>query len=382
MSLGTTTSLAFKRTTDEKTGSIVTQLTPDSSVCNRNYFYQKCFTEDGNKLLISANFDTERNYHLLDLHNETAIQLTEGKGDNVFGGFLTTQDDALIFVKNNKQLIRVDLKNQEHSVLYEVAKGWVGYGTWVPNSACTKVVAIEIKDTDYMELDSWQKFAQFYHQKPLCRLISIDLKTGQRTTIFEENIWLGHPLYRPNDDNTIAFCHEGPHDLVETRMWMIDENGDNMRKVYEQSEEESCTHEFFVPDGSKMMFVSYRPNTDKRQLCSVDAQTLAFKVETEMPACSHLMSNYDGSLVVGDGSGTPVDVADNTGHGIENDPNLYLINLSDASIRPITEHNTSWKVLNGDRQINHPHPSFTPDDKSVLYSSDVNGTPAIYLATL
>jgi oligogalacturonide lyase len=94
------------------------------------------------------------------------------------------------------------------------------------------------------------------------------------------------------------------------------------------------------------------------------------------------MSNYDGSLVVGDGSGTPVDVADNTGHGIENDPNLYLINLSDASIRPITEHNTSWKVLNGDRQINHPHPSFTPDDKSVLYSSDVNGTPAIYLATL
>ncbi|WP_421856419.1 oligogalacturonate lyase family protein [Marinomonas sp.] len=32
----------------------------------------------------------------------------------------------------------------------------------------------------------------------------------------------------------------GPHDLVDTRMLMIDENGDNMYKVYEQSEEESC----------------------------------------------------------------------------------------------------------------------------------------------
>ncbi|ETI60535.1 oligogalacturonate lyase family protein [Marinomonas profundimaris] len=382
MSLGKTTALAFQRTTDVNTGSVVTQLTPDSHICNRNYFYQKCFTNDGNKLLISADFDAHRNYHLLDLQTETATQLTEGKGDNVFGGFLTTQDDALIFVKNNLQLMRVDLKTQEHSVLYEVAKGWVGYGTWVPNTACTKVVGIEIKESDYMELDSWGKFAQFYHQKPRCRLISINLKTGQRTTVFEENIWLGHPLYRPNDDNTVAFCHEGPHDLIETRMWMIDENGDNMRKVYEQSEEESCTHEFFVPDGSKMMFVSYRPNTDKRQLCSVNASTLDFKVEIEMPACSHLMSNNDGTMVVGDGSGTPVDVADNTGHGIENDPNLYLIDLTDASIRPITEHNTSWKVLNGDRQINHPHPSFSPDNKSVLYSSDVNGTPAIYLATL
>ena len=382
MSLGQLLSLPFKHTQDAKTGAQITQITPDDFICNRNYFYQKCFTNDGKKLLLAGNFDQNRNYHLFDLEQETALQLTEGSGDNVFGGFLTSQDDALIFVKNNKQLIRVDLKTQEHSVLYEVAKGWVGYGTWVPNSACTKVVGIEIKDTDYIELDSWEKFAQLYHQSPRCRLISIDLKTGQRSVVFEDNIWLGHPLYRPNDDNTVAFCHEGPHDLVETRMWMVDENGDNLRKVYEQDQDESCTHEFFVPDGSKMMFVSYRPNTNKRELCSVDASTLAFKVETEMPACSHLMSNYDGSLVVGDGSGTPVDVTDTSGHTIENDPNLYVIDLKADTIKAIAEHNTSWVVLNGDRQINHPHPSFTPDNQSVLYGSDVNGSPAVYIASI
>ncbi|BFM49668.1 oligogalacturonate lyase family protein [Marinomonas sp. THO17] len=382
MPLGQLLSLPFKHAKDAKTGASISQITPDNFICNRNYFYQKCFTNDGNKLLLAGNFDQNRNYHLFDLEEETALQLTEGSGDNVFGGFLTSQDDALIFVKNNKQLIRVDLKTQEHSTLYEVAKGWIGYGTWVPNSACTKVVGIEIKDTDYIELDSWEKFAQLYHQSPRCRLISIDLQTGQRNVVYEENIWLGHPLYRPNDDNTVAFCHEGPHDLVETRMWMVDENGDNLRKVYEQNQDESCTHEFFVPDGSKMMFVSYRPNTNKRELCSVDANTLEFKVETEMPACSHLMSNYDGSLVVGDGSGTPVDVTDTSGHTIENDPNLYVIDLNTDSIKAIAEHNTSWAVLNGDRQINHPHPSFTPDNQSVLYGSDVNGSPAVYMASI
>lgn len=382
MSLGHITQLSFSRKTDAKTGSTVTQLTPNTHVCHRNYFYQKCFSNDGNKLLIAGDFDKHWNYHLIDLQEETATQLTEGQGDNSFGGFLTTQDDALVFVKNNRYLIRVDLKTQEHHVLYEVAKGWVGYGTWVPNSDCTKVVGIEIKDTDYMPLTTWEKFAQLYHKKPRCRLISIDLSSGKRTTIFEENIWMGHPLYRPNDDNTVAFCHEGPHDLVETRMWMIDENGDNMRKVYEQDDEESCTHEFFVPDGSKMMFVSYRPNSQARHLCSVDANTLEFKIETQMPACSHLMSNNDGTLVVGDGSGTPVDVADNTGHGIENDPNLYLIDLNNQTIRPIAEHNTSWETFCDSRQVNHPHPSFTPDDKAVLYSTDVNGSPAVYLATV
>ncbi|WP_193387231.1 oligogalacturonate lyase family protein, partial [Yersinia pestis] len=30
----------------------------------------------------------------------------------------------------------------------------------------------------------------------------------------------------------------------------------------------------------------------------------------------------------------------------------------------------------------HPHPSFTPDDKQVLFTSDVHGKPALYMVTL
>lgn len=382
MSLGKTTDLNFTSTIDPKTGSTVTQLTPNGAICHRNYFYQKCFSDDGQQLLFAGNFDGAWNYHLMDMASQTATQLTQGTGDNTFGGFLTSNDKALIFVKNNKSLIRVDLATQEHHPLYEVEKGWVGYGTWVPNSDCTKVVGIEIKDTDYIELTDWKKFAEMYHTKPRCRLISINLTTGERTTIFEDNNWMGHPLYRPFDDNTVAFCHEGPHDLIKTRMWLVDENGNNLRKVYDQADNESCTHEFWVPDGSKMIFVSYLRGESDRFIYSVDPESLAFKRETQMPPCSHLMSNYDGSLVVGDGSDTPVDVADNSGHELVNDPNLYLFDLEAGSQRPICQHNTSWEVLDGSRQVNHPHPSFTPNEKAVLYGSDVNGTPAIFMATL
>ncbi|MDU1024757.1 MAG: oligogalacturonate lyase family protein, partial [Leclercia adecarboxylata] len=32
------------------------------------------------------------------------------------------------------------------------------------------------------------------------------------------------------------------------------------------------------------------------------------------------------------------------------------------------------------RQVTHPHPSFSPDNKWVLYTSDEEGMPALYLA--
>lgn len=67
----------------------------------------------------------------------------------------------------------------------------------------------------------------------------------------------GTPIYRPFDDHTVAFCHEGPHDLVDARMWLVNEDGSHVRKVKAHAPCESCTHEFWVPDGSALIYVSY-----------------------------------------------------------------------------------------------------------------------------
>jgi oligogalacturonide lyase len=48
----------------------------------------------------------------------------------------------------------------------------------------------------------------------------------------------------------------------------------------------------------------------------------------------------------------------------------------------VARHSSSWRVLDGDRQVTHPHPSFTPDEKQVLFSSDKDGLPALYLADI
>lgn len=382
MGKGTTINLDFVSFNDEDSQIKITRLTPTDTLCHRNYFYQKCFTNDANHLLFGAEFDGYRNYYLLDLQNQTAKQLTEGAGDNTFGGFLSPDDNYLFYVKNERFLQKVNLITLEEKTIYTVTDEWVGYGTWVANNECSKIIGIEISKNDWTPLTDWTIFKEFFYKKPHCRLIEIDLITGQKNILLDQHMWLGHPIYRPFNDNTVAFCHEGPHDLIDARMWLVNRDGTNERKVREHLEGESCTHEFWIPDGSALAYVSYMKGQQERYIRKYSPDTNIDQIIMEMPACSHLMSNFDGSLFVGDGSGSPVDVSDTSGYTIQNDPWLYILRPLDNKTVRLVKHNSSWKVLDGDRQVTHPHPSFSPNDKHVLFTSDFEGKPALYLSEL
>lgn len=349
-------------------------MTPPHIICHRNYFYQKCFTQDGSKLIFGGAFEGHWNYYLLDIASEQATQLTDGAGDNTFGGFLSHDDSALWYVKNNRELRRVCLDSFEEQIVYAVDDEWVAYGTWVANSDCTKLVGVEIKKRDWQPLTDWSKFRAFYFTQPECRLINIDLRTGEQQVILQEKRWLGHPIYRPFDDSTVAFCHEGPRDAIDARMWLINPDGSQLRKVRQHATGESFTHEFWVPDGSALYYVAHKENDPQRYLCSADPLTLENRQLMAIPPCSHLMSNFDGSLIVGDGA------PHNTGDISLNDPFIWVFNIATGTQHAVCQHNTSWKVLDGDRQVTHPHPSFSPDNQWVLYTSDEEGMPALYLA--
>lgn len=382
MAKGSIIQLDFHTFQDADTGAELVRLTPVDVLCHRNYFYQKCFTRDGCKLLFAGEFGDHRNYYLLDLKTQQAVQLTEGAGDNTFGGFLSPDDDFFYYVKNERELRRVSLTDFIETTVYQVPENWVGYGTWVANSECTSLVGIEIDRADWTPLTDWNIFHTFFTKKPRCRLLRIDLLTGKSRTIHQNNVWLGHPIYRPFNDHCVAFCHEGPHDLVDARMWLVNEDGTDVRKVKTHAEGESCTHEFWVPDGSALMYVSYMKGQQERNIFRFDPESGINEVIMAMPSCSHLMSNYDGDLLVGDGSGTPVDVQDAKGYTIENDPWLYIFDVKQKRQARLAAHNSTWRVLNGDRQVTHPHPSFTPDNQHVLFTSDYEGEPALYLAKL
>lgn len=382
MAKGDTFQLHFHDYTDPATGVRVTRLTPTDVTCHRNYFYQKCFTNDGKKLMFGGWFDNNWNNFLLDLETQVATQITEGAGNNTFGCFLSPDDKTFYYRQGAKEMRKVDLATLKEETYYTVPDGWKGYGTWAPNSGCTKLAGIEVLEGDLLPLTTWEQFAEQFHMKPRCRLIIVDIARGTSNVLLDEKMWMGHPIYRPFDDKTVAFCHEGPHDLVDSRMWLINEDGSNPRKVKDHEPGEACTHEFWVPDGSRLMYVSYKKGSTDRWICAVDPVTMKNEALLTMPPCSHLYSNHDGSLAVGDGCDTPPDVEDTASHQHENDPFLYLFDLKAKTTKKICQHNSSWKVYRNDRQVTHPHPGFTPDNKRVLFTSDFEGEPAVYLADL
>ena len=58
------------------------------------------------------------------------------------------------------------------------------------------------------------------------------------------------------------------------------------------------------------------------------------------------------------------------------DRGLYLINIETRKYKCLCKSNSS----NCHPQWTHPHPSFSPDNKYVVYNSDATGIGHIYLA--
>ena len=85
MSKASTRQFEFTVKTDPDTGARVTRLSPLDTACHRTYFYQKCFSNDGNRLVFGARSGSEWHYHLLDLQTRVATQLTDQLGENTFG---------------------------------------------------------------------------------------------------------------------------------------------------------------------------------------------------------------------------------------------------------------------------------------------------------
>lgn len=381
MAKGDVTPLTFTSEIDPVTHVRVVRLTPRDRIFHRNYFYQKCFLQGGTQLLIGGVDDGNWNYWLLDLQQHTLRQLTEGPGDNSFDGFITEDDRALIFMRHNRHIVRVELDTLREEVLYELPAQWVSTSAWAPDSTGSKMIGMSLSADTWIPLNDWNDFQRQYHLNPTTRCEVIDLASGHSKVLFEEPRWLGHPGFRPNDTNTIMYCHEGPHDLIRNRIWLYDRQT-GLSAPVSQPEAETFTHEFWVPDGSRIIFVSLNKETHQRHICQTLAGSAQSEKVMEMPACSHLMSNYDGSLLVGDGCGTPVDLTDEGGYTALTDPWLYLFEQGQKQTRKITRHDTSWRVIDGQCQASHPHPSFSPDLSHVLYTSDRDGLPAVYLAEI
>ena len=67
--------------------------------------------------------------------------------------------------------------------------------------------------------------------------------------VYEEKYWLGHFNASPNLPNVITFCHEGPWNQVDNRIWGLDIDDRQGLEDSAHGPGESVGHEYWIADG-------------------------------------------------------------------------------------------------------------------------------------
>ena len=359
----------FKRYNDSVTGRLVTKLTTGDHLCHHPYFYNKAITNDNSFLIFASNKDGQRELYKMDLHNGEAEQLTEGKEINDFSAMLTNDDRYLIFSRGNK-IIRMDLKTLNEDAVYETPSGWLTGGNPGISSDNGYLVLVEMDEKDRItSKGDWSNFEPQWAKKPCCRIVYINIeKKTSKVVHQEEHCWLGHPQISPSDNGTILFCHEGPGNRIDARLWMLNADGTDVRCLKPQGHHELITHEYWLNDGSRLAFIYRNSEKNEETIRFLNPDTMDEEILMDCSTYCHFISNHNNTRIIGDGQNPKK-------------PFIYLIDVIRKKEEKLCMHGSRWKSY-GNNQDAHPHPAFSPDGSFIIFTSDMDGIPGIYRVDL
>jgi oligogalacturonide lyase len=189
--------------------------------------------------------------------------------------------------------------------------------------------------------------------------------SGQRT-IYETDDLLAHAQFSP-DGRHVLYASNLP------RLWIVDADGRNNRVLRQQSRQEWITHESWLNDDE--VIFSYWPHglraigrdgTGEREIATFSAW--------------HPAANRDGSLIVCDTTlpdiGLQLVEPASGGHRALCYPAASCQGYQWREPEPIWEGPVPEAAYGP--QWTHPHPSFSPDGRQVLFTSDRTGTSQVY----
>ncbi len=145
-------------------------------------------------------------------------------------------------------------------------------------------------------------------------------------------------------------------------MWLLDAEERSFRPLYESPSKEWITHEvWWGPERVTFTIWPY-DEAHKQQahgVCWTDIREGERNVLCQYPAW-HTDASPDGRWALGD----------------DFDRNLWLIDAVSGERRLLTQGHTS-----GEHKT-HPHASFTPDSRGIVFNSSRNGTADVFLVML
>jgi hypothetical protein len=201
-------------------------------------------------------------------------------------------------------------------------------------------------------------------------IYTLEIATGKLKIVYEANDWLNHVVMSPTDPTLIMYCHEGPWHKVD-RIWTIRTDGSQRRLMHARTMDmEIAGHEFFSADGKTIWYDLQTPKSKVFWLAGVEVES---GKRTRYPVVReewsvHFNISPDGKLFAGDGGGPNSVAAPGNGQWI------YLFTpASDGKL--VVKRLVN--LAKHDYQL-EPNVTFTPDQKWIVFRSNMHGATHTY----
>lgn len=374
---------------DPKTGREIIQLTATGSN-GHLYFTENSFYADDRSILClhqpnSLADPGPTELFQIDLETGIRTQLSdfEGQGITKPGAFTKTPDGQIIAFTSLGKLYAMFPETGELRLLAHCPVGYQFGGPTISHDAkYVAIVANQAVPQDDRRLmhENYTGFLESFYAIKTSKVILAQVDGSSAQTVFEDTHWIGHIQFAPDTNEYLTFCHEGPWNYVQQRIWLFNTITRHAYPCFVQAQNDSVGHEFWTRDG--LVFFDNRGRghdgtitSDKTQAVTMDYNgpddipEIGFvdksgKVVRKLQVpyyCNHYHANKDNTLLVGDAV---------------NDLVLIDISGDTAKLEVLCEHNTSWRW-----QGVHCHPTWSWSNNAILYRSDglQEGYPQLYL---
>ncbi|MCS7024066.1 MAG: oligogalacturonate lyase family protein [Bryobacteraceae bacterium] len=359
---------------DRATGRRVHQMTSHPTINHATYFLQSSFTPDGKNLLFVSYRSGVAELYEVEFPDGEIRQLTggsDGAGDGAihpFSAAIHPSGQSIFFVRGGT-IVELDRK----SLCERAVVSWEGaqlgecsldrQGEWITAAAKSGAQSgLVVGRTDGTD---W-RFIPF-----------------PRTVI--------HPQFHPLEPEWIEFAGD-----PAPRMHRVRRDGTGLECLYEHGNDEFVVHETFLGDTGDLVYTVW-----PKALWRMDWTTRARTIVAEFNAW-HITPNRSGTKILCDtnhpdigiqlvdvatGSRELVCLSEASNGGSQWKTSRYALKEDFELARSEAKTGAlSWMEVPTDTvygpQWTHPHPSFSPDERLVVFASDRSGHPQVYVVEI
>ena len=362
MSLGQTWDWPSERSEycDPQTGARVLQLTNAACINHPLYYLVNSFTPDAKQLVFASNRAGKYDLYRVEIESGAIRRLTDVQGLAPFSGNVVGH--AVYFTTSEGKAFRYDLHRNECRLLAE--RPGCGLGEVTINATgefgCTLVT-----------------------KKGKAGLLVFRTDGSDSNVILDGARALYHPQFHRRDPDVLIYSADPP----DPRLWTVRIDGSEDRCIHANPRDEWFVHETYLGCTDRIAVVNWH-----RGIREVNLRSGAIRTIRDFSAW-HIASNSDGSRIVCDthlpdiglclvdpntGDYRPLCLSRATSQGKQWSQPLPLSADGDApGWATMTEQVTAESAYGP--QWTHPHPSFSPDDRWVSFTSDHTGHPQVYV---